>query len=130
MHYVVLASAAFEKPEVVMFGFGRKKESPVSIKLGDKVRDKISGLTGIAVCKTEWLYGCVRFGVQSPEIKDGRPVDSHYFDEPQLELVQDNEAKPADTGGGPARETDAGHAVDKRSWRSQVDPSGSATLRA
>ncbi len=61
----------------------------MSIKLGDKVRDKITGLVGIAVCHSEWLNGCIRIVVQPQELKDGKPVDATCFDEPSLELVPD-----------------------------------------
>jgi len=59
-----------------------------TVNLGDKVRDQLSGLTGIVVSRTEWMYGCVRCGVQPQELKDGKPVESTVFDEPQLEIVQ------------------------------------------
>jgi valyl-tRNA synthetase len=58
------------------------------INLGDKVKDKVSGLVGIATARTEWLHGCVRIAVQPQEVKDGKPVDAHYIDEPQLEVVE------------------------------------------
>ncbi|MEN6474373.1 MAG: hypothetical protein ABFD81_10190 [Syntrophaceae bacterium] len=64
-----------------------KKES---IELGDRVKDKISGISGIAVGVTEWLYGCRRFVLQPEETKDGRPVESFSLDEPQLELIKKN----------------------------------------
>lgn len=32
--------------------------------MGKLVRDKISGLEGIVVARTEWLYGCIRLNVQ------------------------------------------------------------------
>lgn len=61
---------------------------PEMIHLGDKVKDKVSGLTGIVVARTEWLYGCIRLTVQPQELHDGRPVDGYTFDEPQAELIQ------------------------------------------
>ena len=30
------------------------------IELGQKVRDRITGCTGVVVCRSEWLHGCVR----------------------------------------------------------------------
>lgn len=58
------------------------------INLGDKVKDRISGLTGIVIARTEWMYGCVRLTVQPQEMKDGKPVDVQAIDEPQLELLE------------------------------------------
>lgn len=61
------------------------------IKLGDKVRDMITGFTGIAVGRTDWLYGCARIGVEPTELRDGKTVETHWFDEQRVELI---EAKP------------------------------------
>lgn len=58
------------------------------IGLGDRVRDPITGLQGIAVCITTWLHGCIRIGVQPEQVKDGKPVDDRYFDQSQLKLVK------------------------------------------
>jgi len=60
----------------------------VEIKLGQKVRDTITSMEGIAVARTVWLNGCVRIAVQSQHLKDGVPVELQTFDEPQLEVVQ------------------------------------------
>ncbi len=49
------------------------------IKLGQKVRDTITGMEGTAVARTEFMYGCVRIAVQPAELKDGTPVDSIYM---------------------------------------------------
>ena len=57
------------------------------INLGDKVKDRISGVVGIVVARTEWLYGCVRCTVQ-PQAKDGKPVDPATIDEPQLVVLK------------------------------------------
>lgn len=89
----------------------------VPIDLGDRVKDTITGLTGIATCRTEWLNGCRRVGLQPEEVKDGKVADPQYFDENQLEIVQKNvhepivlepvkASKPAEvpTRGGPGRE--------------------------
>lgn len=88
-----------------------------SMNLGDRVKDPITGCTGIVVCVTTWLHGCIRIGVQPEKLKDGRPVDDRYFDQSQLVLVEKGvhkpmilavqEAAPAEkrrSSGGPARE--------------------------
>ncbi len=53
------------------------------MKLGDNVTDSITGFAGIAVSRTEYLYGCVRLGVESCELKDGKPI-LEFFDERRL----------------------------------------------
>ena len=66
------------------------------IKLGNKCIDPITGFEGMATAKTEWLYGCTRFGLQGLLNKEGLVPELQWFDELQLEK------KEADRGkGGP-----------------------------
>ena len=64
------------------------------IKLGDRVKDKITGLKGIAIGATDWLYGCRRICVQPEEAKDGKPAESFHVNEPQLELIKERVIVP------------------------------------
>ena len=64
------------------------------IKLGDKVKDQVTGLTGIVIGRTEWLNGCIRITVQPQELKDGRPVESSCFDIEQLDVLEENVVPP------------------------------------
>ncbi len=50
------------------------------VKLGDKVKDSITGFEGVAVSRTEYLYGCVRVGVEGST----KPGESFWFDEQRL----------------------------------------------
>jgi hypothetical protein len=60
----------------------------MSIKLGSIVKDRISGFTGVVTSRTEWLYGCVRLGVNPQELdKDGKHLEGRTFDEPQMEFI-------------------------------------------
>jgi hypothetical protein len=63
------------------------------IQLGDKAKDKITGFTGVAVAKTEYLTGCTRVSLQSQELHEGKPVDWQSFDEDQLELIEEPESE-------------------------------------
>ncbi len=65
----------------------------MKIKLGQKVRDKISGNEGTVVAITHWLNGCVRMCIQPEGTKDGAPFDNFVIDEPQLEVI-DKKAAP------------------------------------
>ena len=58
------------------------------IELGDRVQDKISGLKGIIVAITNWLYGCTRVIIQPEESKDGKPSENYTIDEPQCKLLK------------------------------------------
>ncbi len=55
------------------------------IVLGSKVKDVVSGYTGIAVARYDYLNGCERYEVGGAD-KDGKP-ESFIFDVQQLELV-------------------------------------------
>lgn len=66
------------------------------IKLGDRYKDPITGYEGIAVGRTEYLYGCARIGLQAPINKDGSIPEWQWFDE--LQVV---EAEPDKKKGGP-----------------------------
>ena len=57
------------------------------VKLGQEVRDKVTGFQGIAISITEYLQGCKRIEVQPKVDKDGKLMDMACFDEPQLEIV-------------------------------------------
>lgn len=56
---------------------------------GSLVRCRFSGAQGIIKARTDYLTGCNRYGVQPNAIKDGLPVDYHWFDEKELELIED-----------------------------------------
>lgn len=84
----------------------------MTIKLGQKVRDTITGLEGIAVARSEYLYGCVRIGIQPQEVKEGKPADWVYVDEPQLRVVKDTPAPKAPPAHGP-HPSDPGRPVNR-----------------
>lgn len=65
----------------------------MTIGCGDTVKDTLSGLKGVVVARTVWLYGCVRLAVVPRGHKDGKPIEPFWVDEPQVELVKT--AQPA-----------------------------------
>ncbi len=58
------------------------------ILLGDTVKDRISGFKGIATARSEFLHGCVRILISPEGLKDAKPIESQWVDEPQLERVK------------------------------------------
>ena len=76
------------------------------IKLGDKVKDKITGFIGVAVARTEFLNGCVQYEVQPKRLdKDHKIVESVSIDEQSLEVMSVKKKKVVkkETNGGPMR---------------------------
>ncbi len=71
----------------------------MKIKLGTKVTDSITGFSGVAIARTEYLYGCVLVQVQPTGLHEGKPVESQNFDEQRLGK---NVAKSGGPGDVPA----------------------------
>lgn len=71
------------------------------VKLGDEVKDEVSGFQGIAVARTEYLNGCVQFEVQ-PKVNEKMELpDSCFIDEQQLQIIEkNNKEDPEEAGGG------------------------------
>ena len=72
------------------------------IKLGDKVKDSVTGFKGIAIAITEYLNGCERVTLQPVGVdKDGKTYDCETFDLPQVELMVAKKVKRKTNTGGP-----------------------------
>ena len=71
---------------------------------GDKVKDTISGYTGVIVTFLEYDRGCIQYAVQAKAPKVGKLPHPEYIDEGHLELaipVQKKEKeKPIRRRGG------------------------------
>lgn len=59
------------------------------IELGKIAKDKITGFEGVITARCEFLTGCNRYCIQPTTLKDGRPIESIYFDEAQIEVLSD-----------------------------------------
>lgn len=73
------------------------------INLGDKVKDKVSGLEGIAIARTEYLNGCVQFNVTPKLTKGKTEIVTWSIDEEQLEVVGKKIKVKKSPTGGPTR---------------------------
>lgn len=74
----------------------------VQIELGDRVKDRITNLKGIAIGVTNWLYGCKRIVVQPEEAKDGKPAETFCVDAPQLEVLKKGVVSPPQAAPSPS----------------------------
>lgn len=59
------------------------------IELGDKVKDILTALEGVAIGKTEWLHGCTTYGIQPQTLQNGKTIDAQWFDEGRLEVIKE-----------------------------------------
>lgn len=70
----------------------------VGIKLGEKVRDKITGFVGTTTVMVTYINGCIRFWVEPTwkgDLKERRSEAGEYFDYGRLELVDPPKPVPA-----------------------------------
>ena len=82
----------------------------LEIRLGDKVKCKYTGFTGIVMAKTEFLNGCVQFTVSEKYDKkkansEMMPIIEMPVDEQSLVLVDKKLRKPTKEEVMMARET-------------------------
>lgn len=58
------------------------------IELGKKYRDEVTGFTGTATARFEYLNGCVRYQLDAPSSKEDG-IQELVFDEQRLLLADD-----------------------------------------
>lgn len=56
-------------------------------ELGKQARDKITGFKGIIVGRSEFIFGCNRYGLSPKVGKDGRYMESEWFDEGRIVII-------------------------------------------
>ena len=71
------------------------------IKLGSKVRDKVTGFVGITVARTEFLNGCIQYNIQPKVEKDNKVPEEIAVDVGSIEVIKPKKIKirKKDTGG-------------------------------
>lgn len=71
-----------------------------TIKLGSKIRCKVTGLEGTATSRIEYINGCIQYGL-TPKADSNKYPDAVYLDEKQLEVIGDGINIPKKETGGP-----------------------------
>ena len=71
------------------------------VTLGDRYTDPITEFTGVAMCRTVYLHGCARVGLQAPVDENGKVPSWEHFDELQLTGVKPTKADKAKGGPRP-----------------------------
>ena len=79
----------------------------MSIKLGQMVKDVVTGFRGVAISRIEFLNGPVQFEVQSPVGKDGKWLDGKWIQEKSLAGVKNATTEAATEEVEEAEEEDA-----------------------
>jgi hypothetical protein len=97
-------------------GFLEKEKRMVNLQkhmalLGLRVEDRITGFTGIVVCVSFDLYGCIQAVVNPGTDKEGKPRDSVWFDVSRLKVTDPTPVMPVpDFDYGPVAEGKKGPA--------------------
>jgi hypothetical protein len=79
------------------------------IKLGQKVKDTVTGFTGIATSRIEYLNGCVQYCLKPKVDKDGKMQDGIWFDDAQLVVIGKGLCSKKDFKGGPIPDSPSGN---------------------
>jgi len=84
-------------------------------ELGNRVKAKLNGFTGIINCRYDYLYGCKRYEVCPEKLdKDRKPRDSIVFDEDALILLSGGLKDHKLQDGGTTPPPPARHAPERR----------------
>ena len=89
------------------------------VNLGDRVKDRITGLEGLVIAITEWLYGCRRLIIQPEKVQEGKVLDTYTIDEPQATVVQRAVIEPI----APAKPEERTHGAGRPEPEHRATPS-------
>jgi hypothetical protein len=73
------------------------------MKNGDRVKDVITGYSGIVIAEHTYLNGCKRVTVQPEKLADGKLQDAQTFDVEQLSVVKPKVHSLLAPTGGPEK---------------------------
>ena len=67
-------------------------------RLGEKVKDNVTGFKGTVISRIEYLNGCLQYCVDPKVGKEGKMDKAHYIDEGQLELIKGRSKRESKSG--------------------------------
>jgi hypothetical protein len=76
----------------------------MSIKLGDRAKDKLTGFSGIVTGTSDHLTGCRRIGIQPEKLKDDGTIgETNWFDADHVIVIKAGVYTPVNQlNGGPS----------------------------
>jgi hypothetical protein len=95
-HYFTSAMSerlAIELDSEILKSLGGHMDVNFKFELGSILKDSVTGFQGVVTGRTEWLYGCKRYVLTPQKLKDGRPIEGVWVDEPQLIEVKSSKTK-------------------------------------
>ena len=73
--------------------FDRRKDAEndpfCGIGLGDRVKDTLSGFTGVCIARSEHMTGCNQLYVLPSSIEDNVLKEGHWFDVERMEKLEE-----------------------------------------
>jgi hypothetical protein len=72
----------------------------MNIKLGNRIRCKVTGLEGIATSRVEYINGCVQYAL-TPKSEGNKYPEACYLDEKQIEDLGTGVEIDSKRTGGP-----------------------------
>ncbi len=60
-----------------------------SVKMGQKVKDKVTGQVGINTAYCHYITGCDQILLQPPVNQDGSFVEARWFDVNRIDILED-----------------------------------------
>jgi hypothetical protein len=60
----------------------------MKFKLGEILKDRVTGFTGVVMGRTEYFTGCIHYGLQATKLKDGAIVAWEWLDEQRLDATE------------------------------------------
>lgn len=84
-----------------LFNRNEKTNDPYKgIEMGDRVKDTLSGFTGVVIARSEHMTGCNQLYVLPVSDKDNEVKEGHWFDVERIEKIEAAviEVKPRLTG--------------------------------
>ena len=95
---------SIEEPQVQLLTKNKLKvegDFEPRFNLGDVVRDSLTSYKGTVVARVYYINGCIHVGVKSSELKDGAPLPSVWFNQDQVELLEETKQTERKSNGGP-----------------------------
>jgi len=71
-----------------------------TFKLGEKVKDTVTGFKGTVISRVEYLNGCLQYCIDPKVGKEGKMEKSHYVDEGQLVSAETRSARARKSAPG------------------------------
>lgn len=80
------------------------KIAEFTLNNGTRVKSQITGFSGMITARADHLYGCNRYFVTPPVGADGKLPDGYWFDEAELEVIEEAKLTPKNNerGGFPS----------------------------